>query len=511
MGKSRRFPDAFSNILLVVAMAAIWMLFAPVKLGGQVFYVLVDGISMLPTFHTGDLAIVRKAPTYQIGEIVTYHDPFSGAFIIHRILGMQHDTFVMKGDNNTWNDPFQPTQAEIIGKLWIFLPKVGLAMEWVRTPIHLALSTALLGGFFMVTTITQKNRRNGQNKMTAGGNLAGFEVSLYLFGVLALGFLALAIFAFIRPATIKADAIPYQQTGIFAYSAAGTASVYDTGAAVSGEPVFTKLTCKLNLAFAYTLQGVQLANISGTQKLYAIVQDTGSGWQRTIPITADTKFTGNTATRQASLDLCQVTTLLNSVEQATGVRLGSSTLVIFDHVSVGGKISGQAFTDTFEPRLTFGFNGLQLSLAGNSSQTNPLQTVKAGSLPNTNMVDNTFPLFGLKPTVGKIRLVALIGLGSTLAGLLALGIYSYSVSRRSEESIIQLKYSNLLMGVYEAGLAALSPVIDVTSIDDLARLAERQNAMIMHLNHEDVHYYLVQVEGKTYRYMTGQDRDTNPG
>ena len=104
----------------------------------------------------------------------------------------------------------------------------------------------------------------------------------------------------------------------------------------------------------------------------------------------------------------------------------------------------------------------------------------------------------------------LIGLGSSLAGLLALGIYSYSVSRRSEASIL-LTYSNLLMGVREAGLASLSPVIDVAGIDNLAYLVERQNAMIMHITHEDVHYYLVQVEVNTYRYMTGQDRDANPG
>jgi signal peptidase I len=511
MGKSWRLPDAASNILLVIILVAIWMLFAPVKLGGQDSYVLVDGTSMLPNFHTGDLAIVRPAPAYQVGDIVTYLDALTHAPIIHRIIGTQQERFVMKGDNNAWIDPYQPNRADILGKLWLHLPRVGLAMLWIRAPIHLALVTALLGGFFMVTMTTQKQKKHGRNKNTASGNLAGFEMALYLFGVLGLGFLALAIFVFIRPALIKADAIPYQQSGNFAYSAAGTASVYDTGAAVSGEPVFTKLTCKLNLAFAYTLQGPQMTSISGLQQIYAIVQDTGSGWQRTIPITADAKFTGKTVTSQATLDLCQVQTLLASVAKETGVGFGSPNLVIVAHISVGGKMAGQAFTDTFEPHLAFGFNGLQLSLAENSSQTNPLQTVQPGLLPNTTMVDNTFPLFGLKPTVGKIRLVALIGLGSTLAGLLALGIYSYSVSRRSEESIIHLKYSNLLIGVYEQGLESLSPVIDVTSIDDLARLAERQNAMIMHLAHEDVHYYLVQVEGKTYRYMTGQDRSTIPG
>ena len=502
--------DAFSNILMVAALVIIWMLFAPVKLGGGVSYVVVDGISMLPNFHTGDLVLVRKEPAYQVGDVVTYHDPLMNADIIHRIIGLQGAHFVIKGDNNSWVDAYHPISAEILGKLWLHLPKFGTTLLFVRTPLNMALAASLLGGFFMVTMTAKKSNKNNRSK-NISGNLAGFEVSLYLFGLLALGFLVLAIFAFSRPAMIKADNIPYQQTGIFAYSAAGTSTVYDTGAAVSAEPVFTKLTCKLNLAFTYTLQGAQLKNISGTQKIYVLLQDQQSGWHRTIPLTADTKFSGNTSTSQTTLDLCQVAALVNSVEQATGVRLDSYTLAIVAHVAVGGKISGQAFTDTFEPRLAFGFDGLHLYLSGNSSQTNPLKTVQPGSAPNSNMVENIFPLFGLKPSVGKIRLVALIGLGSTLAGLLSLVIYSYSVSRRSEESIIRLKYSNLLMGVREAGLASLSPVIDVTSIDDLAHLAERQNAMIMHLNHEDVHYYLVQVEGKTYRYMTGQERDAIPG
>jgi hypothetical protein len=309
----------------------------------------------------------------------------------------------------------------------------------------------------------------------------------------------------------KAENIPYKQTGTFAYSAAGSAIVYNTGSAVSGEPVFTKLTCKLNLAFTYTMQGGQLVDTSGSQKLYALILDEESGWQRTIPLTAETAFVGNTTTNKTTLDLCQVAALVASMEQATGIHLNSYTLVIVAHVTMGGRISGQKFTTIFDPRLTFGFDGLHLYLLGNSSLTNPMQTVQSDTITNSSLVDNTFLLFGLKPSVGKIRMVALIGLGSSLAGLVALWIYSYSISRRSEESIIHLKYSFLLMGVHEKGLESLSPVIDVTGIEDLVKLAQRQNVMIMHLKHGDVHYYLVQVEGKTYRYMTGQGHNAEPG
>jgi signal peptidase I len=512
MRKSRPLPDAVSNILLVVALAIIWILFAPIKLGGQVSYVLVDGISMLPNFHTGDLALVRVAPDYKVGDVVAYQDPLMGAHIIHRIIGVNLDRFVLKGDNNSWLDDYQPTRTDILGKLWIHLPKVGLAMEWVRTPIHLALATALLGGLFMVTMTAQRPNKNGKKKSkTSGNSIGSIELFLYIFGFLGLVFLALTIIAFTRPVMRTADAIKYNQIGNFSYSAAGTSTVYDTGAAVSGEPVFTKLTCKLNLGFAYTLQGGNLQNITGTRKIFALVQDPQTGWQRTIPITAETKFSGNTAISQATLDLCQVQALVASVENETDFNLTSDSLVIVAHVVVRGKISGQSFTDTFDPTLTFGFGGVELYLPSNTPGTDPLQKIKPGLINNSGLVENKISFFGLNSSVSRVRIIALIGLGISLAGLLGLWIYFTITSRRDPEAIIRMKYASLLMGVYGAGLESLSPVIDVTSIDDLARLAERQNAMIMHLTHEDVHYYLVQVEGKTYRYMTGQDRSAIPG
>ena len=111
-------------------------------------------------------------------------------------------------------------------------------------------------------------------------------------------------------------------------------------------------------------------------------------------------------------------------------------------------------------------------------------------------------------------MVSIIGLVISLGGLLALGLYFYIASRRSQETIIRIKYGSLLMDVYDRGLETLAPVIEVTSIDDLAKLAERENVMIMHLHlarRDFVHYYLVQIEGTTYRYVTGKGRMTNSG
>ena len=74
------------------------------------------------------------------------------------------------------------------------------------------------------------------------------------------------------------------------------------------------------------------------------------------------------------------------------------------------------------------------------------------------------------------------------------------------EATIRLKYSALMVEVGERGLESLSPVIDVASIEELARLAERQNTMILHLVHADVHYYLVKGDGMGFRFRTGLDQ-----
>jgi signal peptidase I len=61
------------RILLAVAalVAAAW--FLPASVGATASYVVTHGISMEPGFHAGDLAVVRKAGNYRVGDVVAYH------------------------------------------------------------------------------------------------------------------------------------------------------------------------------------------------------------------------------------------------------------------------------------------------------------------------------------------------------------------------------------------------------------------------------------------------------
>lgn len=92
--------------------------------------------------------------------------------------------------------------------------------------------------------------------------------------------------------------------------------------------------------------------------------------------------------------------------------------------------------------------------------------------------------------------------------LLILGLYLSDTARRNPASFHRIKHGHLLIDVYERSFESSEPVIDVTSLDDLARLAERQNVMILHLNREPVHYYFVQSNGTTYHYVVKEQYES---
>src|SRR5215216_99036 len=209
MRKPLHLSAVLINLVLLIALIAIWIAFAPTLIGGRASYVVVNGNSMEPGFHRGDLVIVQTASTYNVGDIVTYRNGELKAFVIHRIIAIEQDHYVFKGDNNSWIDTYRPTYDELVGKLWIHLPKLGKVIEWLRLPIHMGLITGLLGGILMAGIIMKPNQRvkwKNAPSQNFGGMLEG---GLYLFGFFALLFLGLSIFAFIRPLSQAADQVQY--------------------------------------------------------------------------------------------------------------------------------------------------------------------------------------------------------------------------------------------------------------------------------------------------------------
>jgi signal peptidase len=141
------------------------MLLRPQSLGGQSSYIMIRGSSMLPTYTTGDLVITHRALSYQIGDIVAYRVPAGdfgeGIVVIHRIIGGSADKgFVIQGDNNPFKDDWSPKPADIVGKAWIRLPRVGLVLGFLHAPVP---SACLAAATVIVFVLFPKKKERSED------------------------------------------------------------------------------------------------------------------------------------------------------------------------------------------------------------------------------------------------------------------------------------------------------------------------------------------------------------
>lgn len=91
------------------------------------YYILqVASKSMESTLKKGDYILVKKSNTYKEGDIVTYKEKSS--FITHRIVKINENNIVTKGDNNNIEDtPIK--KNDIIGKYILKLRIIGLFLK----------------------------------------------------------------------------------------------------------------------------------------------------------------------------------------------------------------------------------------------------------------------------------------------------------------------------------------------------------------------------------------------
>ena len=89
-----------------------------VNIGGYTFFIVASG-SMFGTVDVNDMVIVKITDDFQVGDIVTYQA--DGYFVTHRIISINKDQIITKGDsNNTEDDPIG--RDKIIGKVVAIFP-----------------------------------------------------------------------------------------------------------------------------------------------------------------------------------------------------------------------------------------------------------------------------------------------------------------------------------------------------------------------------------------------------
>jgi signal peptidase I len=163
----RRHGSANAAFTLVVLAAALMWTFTlrPQSLGGPVDYVMVQGVSMVPTFHSGDLVLAWRQDSYRKGDVVAYRVPEgevgAGSILLHRIVGGSAGSgFVVQGDNNPAPDDWRPRPADIVGKAHLRIPGGGRLFAFLHAPVPLAsLATGIAVAFMVVPPRARSPRR----------------------------------------------------------------------------------------------------------------------------------------------------------------------------------------------------------------------------------------------------------------------------------------------------------------------------------------------------------------
>ncbi len=524
---------------------------------------IINGISMEPGYHRGDLVITRTAESYHVGDIVTYRQPDIGP-VIHRIVEQKDDQFVLQGDNNSWLDSYHPTESEIIGKAFIHIPSMGKLFEWMRSPMGLAVMVIVVGGMGLMTfeTAREEDKQPHQeawrirwrralaavhkqgNVFPGGSGSPGGSSSpggdggppgraaapgknaqgvINLLVVAMLMSLLLGGFAFTRStSSIVSEDLAYEHEGEFKYSAVVPAGVYDTTKVRTGEPVFMQLTKNVQVQFHYQFTTeVPTDSVEGTHRLVAQVSDT-NGWKRKTILQPDTRFTGDGFTVHADLDLSPIRKDIKQLEMQTGYSNNRYTVSVVPEVSTGGALAGKELDDEFSPRLDFWMDKTQLQLqnpnaaaaSGNASEekegADQLEPSESGSVEIPKTVANSISILGIKVGVGTARLLSLLGLALCVGGLVWFGLPMLRARKAAEPARIRSQYGDLLVSMNGGDLDSGGRVIEVAAFEDLVKIAEKSGQSILHQTSDGSEHYYVQDIGVSYHYWApDQEKGTS--
>jgi signal peptidase I len=524
--RPRTLRSGLITVALLMFAVAAWVYFAPTQVGGSTSYVVTSGTSMEPRFHTGDLALVRPADHYLVGEIVAYHSTALHEVVLHRIVSRDGERYVFKGDHNSFLDPTRPTRADLVGVLWLHVPHAGLVLKWLHSPITAAALIALFASMVLLGAEEKRRRRNrrrsganarqGTFLMTAGDR--GLTHPVNLRAVLgaataaAAVFFVLGVFALTRsPNRPAAARVPYTQVVKFGYGAsAPRGPVYPDGVLHTGDPIFLALVHRVRVQVDYRVETSARHRLAGTEETFLRLSGP-SGWSRNLRLSSPRRFKGDHVSTQVTLDVPQLQSLIARVGALTGVSPGAGyTIAVAPQVNVTGTLAGRQVNASFAPQLSFQLGPLQLQ-SGNASSSSGgsqagLTPSQSGSVAIPSSASNTVGVAGLTVSVTTLRWLALLGLLLAGASALVLRVWLKIGQPFEETQRIQSKYGHLIVPIVATADALSWAPYEVPDIKALARLAESGDRLILHHRDEEGDTYLVNDESTVYRYRIRDNR-----
>lgn len=499
---------ARASAFVALVLAAVWMCW-PVPLGGDTVYVVTHGISMEPRFHTGDLAILRAADHYSVGDVVAYRSTTLKTTVMHRIVALDGPRFVFKGDNNSWRDPDHPTQDLLLGKLWLRLPQGGKALAALGSPLGLMV-LCLIGAVFLAATSTPVRRMRGRRRPRPTRVVRAHSLPvralarqavLMSAGVAAAALAGEAVLLALPDTQSDSRTVQISEAGQFAYG--GTAvpgTTYPTGRVQTGDAVYTQLARTITVTFRDQVTGpplnsAALTGLRGTLRLVVTVA-TPDGWTGTLTSGATTHLDRGVLEASVLLDPAYAADVVHRHASEVGGSGGSATLTVVPQVTLEGAVQGHSFTAASPVGISFALSPNTLRPA--SAEPAALAPKVSTPVQATSVVPRHFRLLSVQLPIGLARILA----GVVLAlSLVVLGGAAWIGRKRRDDVADEILLRSAARILPVTGFTPGASVVDVSDAESLRRVAERLDTVVLHLDGEDGHTFAVQDMETTYRYV----------
>jgi signal peptidase I len=523
---------AYAACALVAVAWFAWL--RPTSLGGGASYVVVKGASMEPTYDDGDLVIVREERSYDDGEVIAFRA--GGRFddptrIIHRIVGRTADgAFVTQGDNRDRTDPWEPRPADVIGREVLHVPHVGDVAATAGRPEVLG----ALGAAAMLVGRQQRRRR----RMTAlpGGTPPPAEdafrrsprpdaaaarwrrhteprwafVGLLVSALLLVPVLVAAWSAIeARDTTTREQqvgsvdlgvALDYRFTGDPSpvYPSGFVATTRDAvGGLVPTDPLYSRLLRRLEVSLAFRSAAEGAQDLTGSYAV-DVTLSMPEGWSSSL-VTIDPTPIDDVATQLVTIDLADAAARVEQVAALTGVGGEEYTIAVTPRLDVEGSADGEPVRESLVPAVAFLWRGgvitaqpVEPSTAHRELVREVREGVDYGLGPVTVSMQAARGLLG---GLALVLLAAVAVCASVLFGGVGLG----------ESQRIAARYRSQIVDV-AAATGPPGPVVMVSAIDELARLAKVEQSVILHEDLGDGgHRYRVFLGAVTYEYETAPE------
>ena len=141
----------YITVILIILLINIFSIFHISFFGFRVYR--VGSGSMEPELKVNDFILVKKEDKYEIDDIVTYQN--KREYVTHRIIEINEDTIITKGDaNNTADEAI--TMDSIIGKIVIKSHVLGFILYLFSKPVSWIL--LFLIGIITVMFLNRKEK-----------------------------------------------------------------------------------------------------------------------------------------------------------------------------------------------------------------------------------------------------------------------------------------------------------------------------------------------------------------